>query len=217
MNRRSILGAAAAGRSSPRPPSPRPRTPRSAGGCSPASAKNLDILFFGAETISKRVAELTDNRFQIRAFSAGEIAPPLQVLDAVQNGTIECGQTALYYYIGKDPALSFFTSMPFGGNYRQQGAWMKRGGGNEFCAEMLKEFNCVGFLCGDTGTQMGGWFRSEVKSLADMQGLKFRIAGLGGQGLPADRRGADAGPGLRHLPLARARHDRRGGIRRALR
>ena len=77
------------------------------------------------------MAELTDNRFQIRAFSAGEIAPPLQVLDAVQNGTIECGQTALYYYIGKDPALSFFTSMPFGGNYRQQGAWMKRGGGNE--------------------------------------------------------------------------------------
>jgi TRAP-type mannitol/chloroaromatic compound transport system substrate-binding protein len=84
--------------------------------------RNLDILFFGAEHVSKRVAELTDNRFQIRAFPAGEIAPGLQVLDAVQNGTIECGQTPLYYYIGKDPSLTFFTSIPFGGNFRQQGA-----------------------------------------------------------------------------------------------
>ena len=74
------------------------------------------------------MAELTDNRFfQIRAFPAGEIAPGLQVLDAVQNGTIECGQAPLYRHIGKDPTLSFFASIPFGGNFRQQGAWMKRG------------------------------------------------------------------------------------------
>jgi TRAP-type mannitol/chloroaromatic compound transport system substrate-binding protein len=181
MNRRSILGAAAAAPVLAAPAIAQTQNPEIRWRLQSSFPKNLDILFFGAETISKRVAELTDNRFQIRAFSAGEIAPPLQVLDAVQNGTIECGQTALYYYIGKDPALSFFTSMPFGGNYRQQGAWMKRGGGNEMCAKMLREFNCVGFLCGDTGTQMGGWFRSEVKSLADMQGLKFRIAGLGGR------------------------------------
>jgi TRAP-type mannitol/chloroaromatic compound transport system substrate-binding protein len=181
VNRRSILGAAAAVPVLATPAIAQTQNPEIRWRLQSSFPKNLDILFFGAETISKRVAELTDNRFQIRAFSAGEIAPPLQVLDAVQNGTIECGQTALYYYVGKDPALSFFTSMPFGGNYRQQGAWMKRGGGNEFCAEMLKEFNCVGFLCGDTGTQMGGWFRNEVKSLADMQGLKFRIAGLGGR------------------------------------
>jgi TRAP-type mannitol/chloroaromatic compound transport system substrate-binding protein len=181
VNRRSILGAAAAVPVLATPAIAQTQNPEIRWRLQSSFPKNLDILFFGAETISKRVAELTDNRFQIRAFSAGEIAPPLQVLDAVQNGTIECGQTALYYYIGKDPALSFFTSMPFGGNYRQQGAWMKRGGGNEMCAEMLKEFNCIGFLCGDTGTQMGGWFRNEVKSLADMQGLKFRIAGLGGR------------------------------------
>ena len=133
---------------------------------------------------------------------AGEIAPPLQVLDAVQNGTIECGQTALYYYIGKDPALTFFTSIPFGGNYRQQGAWMKRGGGNELCAEMLREFNCVGFLCGETGTQMGGWFRSEMRGLSDLNGLKFRVAGLAGQifqrlgASPALIAGADVYPSL---------------------
>jgi TRAP-type mannitol/chloroaromatic compound transport system substrate-binding protein len=181
MNRRSILGAAAAPVALATPALAQTQNPEIRWRLQSSFPKNLDILFFGAEQISRRVAELTDNRFQIRAFSAGEIAPPLQVLDAVQAGTIECGQTPLYYYIGKDPALSFFTSMPFGGNYRQQGAWMKRGGGNEMCAEMLREFNCVGFLCGDTGTQMGGWFRSEVKSLADIQGLKFRIAGLGGR------------------------------------
>jgi TRAP-type mannitol/chloroaromatic compound transport system substrate-binding protein len=120
----------------------------------------------------------------------------------VQNGTIECGQTPLYYYIGKDPALSFFTSIPFGGNFRQQGAWMKRGGGNELCAEMLREFNCVGFLCGETGTQMGGWFRNEVRGLPDLNGLKFRVAGLAGQifqrlgASPALIAGADVYPSL---------------------
>src|SRR6478672_1302134 len=123
MNRRSILGAAAAAPVLAAPAIAQTQNPEIRWRLQSSFPKNLDILYFGAEQISKRVAELTDNRFQIRAFSAGEIAPPLQVLDAVQNGTIECGQTALYYYIGKDPALSFFTSMPFGGNYRQQGAW----------------------------------------------------------------------------------------------
>ncbi|TCZ62909.1 TRAP transporter substrate-binding protein [Roseicella aquatilis] len=181
MNRRSILGAAAAAPVLAAPAVAQTQNPEVRWRLQSSFPRNLDILFFGAEQVSKRVAELTDNRFQIRAFAAGEIAPPLQVLDAVQNGTIEAGQTPLYYYVGKDPALSFFTSIPFGGNFRQQGAWMKRGGGNELCAEMLRDFNCVGFLCGDTGTQMGGWFRNEVKSLQDVQGLKFRIAGLGGR------------------------------------
>ncbi|HYZ31039.1 MAG TPA: TRAP transporter substrate-binding protein DctP [Crenalkalicoccus sp.] len=143
--------------------------------------RNLDILFFGAEHLSRRVAELTDNRFQIRAFAAGEVVPALQVLDAVQNGTVECGQTALYYYIGKDPTFTFFTSIPFGMNMRQQGAWMKQGGGNELCAEMLRDYNCVGLLLGETGTQMGGWFREELKGLDSLKGLKFRVAGMAGQ------------------------------------
>jgi len=204
MNRRSFVaaGAAAATPVLAAPAIAQTQNPEVRWRLQSSFSRNLDILFFGAEQVSKRVAELTDNRFQIRAFPAGEIAPGLQVLDAVQNGTIECGQTPLYYYIGKDPALSFFTSIPFGGNFRQQGAWMKRGGGNELCAEMLREFNCVGFLLGDTGTQMGGWFRNEVRSLSDLNGLKFRIAGMGGQifqrlgASPALIAGADVYPSL---------------------
>ena len=107
--------------------------------------------------------------------------------------------------------------MPFGGNYRQQGAWMKRWRRQRVRGrDADSEFNCVGFLCGDTGTQMGGWFRYEVKSLADLQGLKFRIAGLGGRVFQRIGAVPTLVAGLRHLPLAGARHDRRGGIRRAL-
>ena len=204
MNRRSFVaaGAAAATPALAAPAVAQTQNPEVRWRMQSSFGRNLDILFFGTEQVSRRVAELTDNRFQIRAFPAGEIAPGLQVLDAVQNGTIECGQTPLYYYIGKDPALSFFTSIPFGGNYRQQGAWMKRGGGNELCAEVLREFNCVGILLGDTGVQMGGWFRSEIRSLSDLNGLKFRIAGMGGQVLqrlgvsPALIAGADVYPSL---------------------
>jgi TRAP-type mannitol/chloroaromatic compound transport system substrate-binding protein len=182
MDRRSFVAAAAAAAPALAAPAvAQTQNPEVRWRLQSSFGRNLDILFFGAEHVSKRVAELTDNRFQIRAFPAGEIAPGLQVLDAVQNGTIECGQTPLYYYIGKDPTLSFFTSMPFGGNFRQQGAWMKRGGGNELCVEALRDYNCVGFLLGDTGAQMGGWFRNEVRGLSDLNGLKFRIAGLGGQ------------------------------------
>lgn len=148
MNRRSLVGTAAA---TPAMLAPGLATPALAQAQNPeirwrlASSfpRNLDILFSGAGTVARRVAELTDNRFQIRAFPAGEIVPALQVLDAVQNATVECGQTALYYYIGKDPA---FTSIPCGGNMRQQGAWMKKGGGNEMCADLLREYSCVGIL-----------------------------------------------------------------------
>jgi TRAP-type mannitol/chloroaromatic compound transport system substrate-binding protein len=183
MNRRKMLGgAAAAAAIAPAAPAlAQTQAPEIRWRLQSSFPRNLDILFFGAEQVSRRVAELTDNRFRITAFPAGEIAPPLQVLDAVSAGTIECGQTPLYWYIGKDPALTFFTSIPFGGNFRQQGAWMKRGGGNELCAEVLREFNLVGFLCGDTGVQMGGWFRNEIRSLSDVNGLKFRIAGMGGR------------------------------------
>ncbi|MBK1660004.1 TRAP transporter substrate-binding protein [Paracraurococcus ruber] len=183
MNRRNILGAAAAAAPAAlaAPALAQTQNPEIRWRLQSSFPRNLDILFFGAEQISKRVAELTDNRFRITAFPAGEIAPALQVLDAVSGGTIECGQTPLYWYIGKDPSLTFFTSIPFGGNYRQQGAWMKRGGGNELCAEVLKEYNLVGFPFGDTGVQMGGWFRNEIRSLQDVNGLKFRIAGMGGR------------------------------------
>ena len=181
MNRRALLAGAAATPALAAPALAQTQNPEIRWRLTSSFPRNLDILFFGAEHVAKRVGELTDNRFQIRVFPAGEVVPGLQALDAVQNGTIEMAQTPLYYYLGKDPSFAFFTSVPFGGNMRQQSAWMRRGGGNELCSEVLKDFNCHGILLGETGTQMGGWFRNEIKSLADIQGLKFRVAGMGGQ------------------------------------
>jgi TRAP-type mannitol/chloroaromatic compound transport system substrate-binding protein len=143
--------------------------------------KSLDTLFGAAEMLSKRVSEATDGKFQIRVFAGGEIVPGLQVLDAVQNGTVECGHTAPYYYIGKDPAFAFATAIPFGLNARQQNAWMYHGGGMQAMADLFKEYGCVQFPSGNTGVQMGGWYRKEIRSLEDLKGLKIRIGGIAGQ------------------------------------
>jgi TRAP-type mannitol/chloroaromatic compound transport system substrate-binding protein len=143
--------------------------------------KSLDTLFGAGELITRRVAEVTDGKFQIRIFADGEIVPGLQVLDAVQNGTIECGHTAPYYYIGKDPAFAFATALPFGLNARHQNAWMYYGGGMQAMSGLFKEYGCVQFPGGNTGVQMGGWYRKEIKSVLDLKGLKMRIGGLGGQ------------------------------------
>ena len=142
--------------------------------------KSLDTLFGGAETFCKFVSEATDGKFQIQAFAAGEIVPGLQALDATQNGTVEMCQTALYYYWGKDPTFCFGAAVPFGLNARQQTAWFYQGGGNELMNEFMASYKVMGFPGGNTGTQMGGWFRKEIKTVADMQGLKMRIAGLAG-------------------------------------
>ncbi len=143
--------------------------------------KSLDTIFAAAEIVAKRVAEITDNKFQIRVFAAGEIVPGLQVLDAVQNGTIEAGHTAPYYYVGKDPAFAFGTAVPFGLNARQQNAWKYYGGGMEAMAGLYQEYGVIHFPCGNTGTQMGGWYRKEIRTVDDLKGLKFRIGGLAGQ------------------------------------
>jgi TRAP-type mannitol/chloroaromatic compound transport system substrate-binding protein len=143
--------------------------------------RNLDVLFGVPEMISRRVAQLTDNKFQIRTFPGGEIAPPLAALDAVQSGSVECSHTPLYYYVGKDPAFAPFTVLPFGLTQRQMTAWLRYGGGMQLAADLLKDYNCVGFSAGDTGAQMGGWFRKEVRTIEELKGLKFRIAGLAGQ------------------------------------
>jgi TRAP-type mannitol/chloroaromatic compound transport system substrate-binding protein len=142
--------------------------------------KSLDTLYGTAEQIGARVSKITDGRFEIRVFAAGEIVPPLQVMDAVQNGTVECGQTAGYYYVGKNPAYAFDTALPFGMNCRQQNAWMYYGGGLELMRELFKAQNIINFPAGNTGTQMAGWYRKEIKSVADLKGLKMRIAGLAG-------------------------------------
>ena len=142
--------------------------------------KSLDTLYGGCEYFSKRVAEITDNKFQIQTFAAGEIVPGLQVLDAVGNGTVEMGNTAMYYYWGKDPAFTFGTALPFGLNARQMISWIRHGGGEELLNDLLKDYNCIGFAAGNTGAQMGGWFRKEINTSEDLKGLKFRVGGFAG-------------------------------------
>ena len=138
--------------------------------------KSLDTLYGTAEIFCKAVAEASDNKFQIQPFAAGEIVPGLQALDAAGNGTIEIAQSASYYYTGKDPTFAFGTAVPFGLNARMQNAWFMHGGGMDLLNEFYKKFNVIGFLAGNTGCQMGGWFRKQLKEPADLSGLKFRIA-----------------------------------------
>lgn len=141
---------------------------------------SLDTIHGGAELLAERVNAMTDGRFTIAVYAAGEIVPALNVLDAVQAGTVECGHTSSYYYIGKNPSLAFGTSVPFGLNAQQQNAWFYHGGGLETMHDLYADFNILSFPTGNTGVQMGGWFKREIQSLADLQGLKMRIPGLGG-------------------------------------
>jgi len=164
--------------------------------------KSLDMLYGAAEMMAKAVGEATDNKFQIQVFAAGEIVPGLQVLDAVQNGTVEMGHTASYYYFGKDPTFAFGTSLPFGPNMRINQGWYINGGGKQVLDEFYKNYNVISLLAGNTGCQMGGWFRKEIKTVADLNGLKFRIGGFAGKVLqklgvvPQQLAGGDIYPAL---------------------
>jgi TRAP-type mannitol/chloroaromatic compound transport system substrate-binding protein len=182
MERRSFLKKAAAGvaASAVAAPAIAQSQPTVTWRMATSWPKSLDTLYGGAELVAKRVGEITDGKFQIRPFAAGEIVPGLQVLDAVQAGTVECGHTAPYYYFGKDPAFAFGTAICFGGNTRQQAAWWLFGGGEQAMAPLWKDYNCIAMLAGNTGCQMGGWWRKEIKSVADVKGIKFRIGGMAG-------------------------------------
>ena len=169
----------------------------------PASwPKSLDTLWGGCEVMAKAVAEATDNKFQIQTFAAGEIVPGLAIVDAVQNGTVEIGHTASYYYFGKDPTFAFGTSVAFGPNQRLNQGWFTLGGGKEVLNEFYKKYNCMALLAGNTGCQMGGWYRKEIKSVADLKGLKMRIGGFPGRvlqklgGVPQQIAGGDIYPAL---------------------
>jgi TRAP-type mannitol/chloroaromatic compound transport system substrate-binding protein len=164
--------------------------------------KSLDTLWGGVEVMAKAVAEATDNKFQIQTFAAGEIVPGLQVVDAVQNGTVELGHTASYYYFGKDPTFAFGTSVAFGPNQRLNQGWWTLGGGKEVLNEFYAKYNCTALLAGNTGCQMGGWFRKEINTVEDLKGIKMRIGGFPGRVLqrvgavPQQIAGGDIYPAL---------------------
>jgi TRAP-type mannitol/chloroaromatic compound transport system substrate-binding protein len=170
--------------------------------CASSFPKSLDTIFGGGEFISKRVSELTNGKFQIRIFGAGEIVPAFGTVDAVQQGTVECTHTAGYYFVGKNKTFAFDTTVPFGMNQRMQNAWMYWGGGLKLQREFLNDYNIISFPAGNTGTQMGGWFKKPVKTVADLKGLKMRIAGLGGEvmarlgAIPQQIAGGDIYPAL---------------------
>jgi TRAP-type mannitol/chloroaromatic compound transport system substrate-binding protein len=142
--------------------------------------KSLDTIYGAAEIFAKAVAEATDNKFQIQVFAGGEIVAPLLALDTVQKGGVEMCHSASYYYFGKDPTFAFGTAVPFGLNSRMENAWMYAGGGMELMNEFYKKFNVIGFPAGNTGCQMGGWFRKEINQVSDFDGLKMRIGGFAG-------------------------------------
>ena len=142
--------------------------------------KSLDTIFGGAEVLANRLRAITGGKFDIRVFPGGEIVPGLQALDAVQQGTVECCHTCSYYYVGKDKTFGFGTAIPFGMTARQMNAWIYYGGGQKLLDEFYSNYNVLSFAGGNTGTQMGGWWRKEVNTVADLKGVKMRIAGLGG-------------------------------------
>ena len=145
--------------------------------------RSTEILYRAAEHLADRVAALTGGRFEIEPNEGGALVPALQVLDAVQSGSVPIGHTAGYYYLGKTPALTFDTAVPFGMQARQHDAWIRYGGGHDLVQRTLADFGVVGLLGGNTGTQMGGWFREPVRSLTDLRALTMRIPGLGGRAM----------------------------------
>jgi TRAP-type mannitol/chloroaromatic compound transport system substrate-binding protein len=142
--------------------------------------KSLDTIYGASDTIARTVAEATGGNFQIQVFAGGELVPPFGVVDAVQNATVECTHTAGYYFFGKDPTFAFCCAVPFGLNARQQNAWMIQGGGLDLMRDFLKDYNIINFPAGNTGAQMGGFFRKEINTVEDLKGLKLRVGGFAG-------------------------------------
>ena len=143
--------------------------------------RSLDTIFGAANVLAERVAALTEDRFRIRVYPAGELVPYDQVLESAQKGTVQMGHAASYYFKGLNPALSFDACVPFGLTARQYNAWIYHGGGLDLMRGLFADFNVINLPGGNTGAQMGGWFRREINSLQDLRGLKMRIPGLGGE------------------------------------
>jgi TRAP-type mannitol/chloroaromatic compound transport system substrate-binding protein len=143
--------------------------------------KTLPIMGEGAQFFAKRVEELSGGSLRIKIYGAGELVPALQVFDACSRGLIDGFHSGPYYWKGKNSAFSLFTAYPFGMVADEMMGWLDFGGGMELWRELYAKYNLIPFKGGNTGNQMGGWFRKPIKSLADLKGLKMRIPGLGGE------------------------------------
>ena len=143
--------------------------------------RSLDTLFGAEETFARKVGEMSGGKFTISNHAAGELMPAFGVVDGVQNGTVEMAHTAAYYFFGKDETFTLSCSIPFGLNSRQMTAWMYQGNGLKLTREFYAKYNIINFPGGNTGAQMGGWYRKEIKSVADLKGLKFRVGGFAGK------------------------------------
>ena len=146
-----------------------------------AFPKSLDTIYGAAEVFAAQVGKMTGGKFQISVHAAGEIVPTAGLVDAVQNGTVEAGHTAPYYYFGKDDTFALGCAIPFGLNSRQMTAWQYEGNGLKLMREFYSKYSMISFPMGNTGAQMGGWYRKEIKSAEDFKGLKFRVGGFAGK------------------------------------
>jgi TRAP-type mannitol/chloroaromatic compound transport system substrate-binding protein len=164
--------------------------------------KSLDTIHGAADVFAKAVKAMSGGKFEISVHAAGEIMPAFGVVDGVQQGSIEMAHTAPYYFFGKDETFALGCAIPFGLNSRQMTAWMYEGNGLKLMREFYAKYNIVNFPGGNTGAQMGGWFRKEIKSVNDLKGLKFRVGGFAGKVLermgviPQNIPGGDIYPAL---------------------
>ena len=187
MDRRSFIkktgavGAGAAAATALAAPAIAQSMPKVTWRCTSGFPKALDTIYGAAEVFAEAVKEATDGNFNVQVFAAGEIVGTLEAADAVKSGTVEMAHTASYYYSGIDPTFAFGTGVPFGLNARMTNGWQYEGGGIELLNEFYATQNMIAFPAGNTGAQMGGWFRKEINTVEDLQGLKFRIGGWGGR------------------------------------
>ncbi len=142
---------------------------------------NFPGLGTGATQLAELIGRMSGGRLTIKVFGGGELVPAFEVFDAVSQGTAQMGHSGAYYWKGKAEAVQFFSAVPFGMNAQEMNGWLYHGGGLELWRELYAKFNLLPFPAGNTGVQLAGWFRKEIQSVADLQGLKMRIPGLGGE------------------------------------